>query len=102
METAARYQGSAQNAAPQQTIEKPRLSQQIDQLLKILSVCHDSAGDLSHAADRILGPVPANAENGGPVPTPTSIEQRLQSVIDVADALFGRLQETTKRLNSAV
>ena len=84
------------------TLDKPRILQQIDTLNKTLSICHSSAGEIEHASDRILGPVPQDASKGSPVPPTDTIERKLQEVIDYADALSARLLNATQRQNSAV
>jgi hypothetical protein len=86
-------------AAP---IEKPRLAQQLDQLDKVLVECHQIAGSVEQAVDRILGPVPQDCAKEGPAPVPSSVEQKMALAINYAENLMRRLGNASQRLNSAV
>ena len=82
--------------------DKPRIAMQIEQLEKVLSVCHNAANDIEHVADRILGPVPQDATKEGPPPSLETVERRIQHVISIAEGLSSRLMNASTRLNSAV
>jgi hypothetical protein len=73
---AAQGQGYADQPAKITAIEKPRIVQQLDQLAKALSACHDLATNVERAADRILGPVPQDEAKA--VPTPPARLHRSQ------------------------
>jgi hypothetical protein len=84
-------------------IEKPRLSQQLDQLEKVLTSCHHTTNGILVATDRILGPVPQDANKApGKPPVPSAIEFRLSELIGNAEELSGQLSNALQRLNSAV
>lgn len=85
-----------------QSIEKPRLPQQLDQLSKVLSECHALTGHVESAASRILGAVPEEGAKATGSPPVNSIEQRFAELIGVAEALVHRLGSVSQRLNSAV
>lgn len=85
-----------------QPTEKPRLAQQLDQLASVLTECHQIAGHVENAADRIIGPVPQDGSKEGPAPVPSSIEQKLAMAISYAEHLRARLGHSSQRLNSAV
>lgn len=95
------YTGS-DTAAKIANIEKPRLSQQLDQLEKVLAECHQLTGSVESAASRILGPVPEEGAKPAGRPPVDSIDQRFAELIGVAEALVHRLGGASKRLNSAV
>lgn len=100
-EAATRPYRDARTTATPATLSKARLPQQLDELDKILSGCHELAGDLDRAADRILGSVPQDASKSAPQPEPSSIEARLQAAIGYAERLATRLHSTSQRMNSA-
>jgi hypothetical protein len=88
--------------AAQQAVEKPRLAQQIDQLQKVIAECHDAAGSLENAVDRILGPVPQDAAKESAKPPVSTIEMRFAEAIGRVEVLAHRLRESAQRLNTAV
>ena len=84
------------------TAEKPRLQQQIDQLEKVLSGCHEFAESIEGVADRILGATPkAVGKDSQPTPPPSTVEQRLAAAIGFAEMLAARLHNAQRRLASA-
>lgn len=85
-----------------EAIEKPRIMAMIDQLEKMLSVCHDHANSIENSADRIIGPAPAEAAGPAPTPPSVTVEQRLSQVMTSAEHLSYRLGNAAQRLNSAV
>lgn len=84
------------------TADRPRLSMQLDQLGKVLAECHNCAGAIEQAADRVLGPTPQEAEKSIAVPPADTIERRLAELIGIAEVLGVRLQHANNRLDSAV
>lgn len=93
---------SAGNLASAPTPAAPRIQQQITELEKILSSCHEIAGDLDRSADRVCGSQPVDASKSGPQPEPSSVEARLSGIIGYADRLAQKLHSTSSRLNGAV
>jgi hypothetical protein len=87
---------------PPQPIDKPSIQRQIEMLDKIMAGCHEVAGNIDRAADRILGPVPTGGETAGTAPTPISLDSRLQDLTGYAERLLHRLTATSQRLNSAI
>lgn len=83
-------------------VEKARLPQQLDQIQKMLSVCHQAALGLSVATDRIVGSIPQNDSKDGTAPPAGTLEQRFAETIGGVESLAARLHETLKRLNAAV
>ena len=84
------------------TADKPRIQQQIDQLGKVLTACHQTAHALERVADRLLGPVPENEAKDAGRPPAGNIEQRLAEAIGYAEMLEHRLMGALRRLDSAV
>lgn len=83
-------------------IEKPRLAQQLDQLEKTLSGCHELANNIERVADRILGTEPQGVSETAGKPPVDTIERRFADAIGYAEALHQRLMHASQRLNSAV
>lgn len=83
-------------------IEKPRIAQQLDQMEKVLSECHQIASNIEGAANRILGPTPEDASKTAGRPPSASLDQRFAELISVAESLAHRLGAASSRLNSAV
>lgn len=83
-------------------LDKPRIVAMLDQLEKLLAVCHDHVIGIENSADRITGPVPAEAGATAPAPPCTTIEQRLSMEIGRAEHLSYRLGNVVQRLNAAV
>lgn len=94
--------GTAGQANTLKAADKPRIVQQIEQLEKVLSSCHQSASDLEHVADRILGPTPQDTAKASPTPPSDTIERKLDQVINYAEGLSARMVNASQRLNAAV
>lgn len=97
--------GSAmgQASGPLTAQGKPRLQQQLDQLDKVLSVCHEAAGGLEGCADRLTGSVAEKqAGNAATRPPSITVEQRLAESIAVTEYLLHRLNEAGARIAQAV
>lgn len=91
------------NAIPVANLaDKPRIAHQIEQLSKVLSSCHQHAGELELVADRILGPTPQDTSKSPGSPPSDTIEHKLEEAINYAEGLSARLQTASARLNSAV
>ena len=80
-------------------IEKPRLQQQLDQLEKVLSGCHECASRIENAADRLLNPKPQDVGKTAERPSPNSIEGRLAMMIEIAEGLGSRLIHAANQLD---
>lgn len=94
--------GIARSGVSPKTADRPRLAMQLEQLSKVLGECHSVAGSIEQAADRILGPVPQEAEKTPGNPPSETIERRFAELIGVAEMLSARLQHANSRLGSAV
>lgn len=93
----------AAGAQTANAIEPPRMVSQLNQLEKVLAECHHCTASVEQAADRILGPVPQEAQSKkGPEPVAASLEQRLAEAISNATYLAHRIGQASQRLNSAV
>jgi hypothetical protein len=96
--------GGAGAAMAKNAIEKPRLAMQLDQLEKLLAGGHHLATSLNSVADRLMGPVPENADGSKQTspPPPSTIEQRFAMAIGNTEDLLRRLEQASRRLNTAV
>ena len=81
---------------------RPRIHDQIDQLNKTLTACHDSASGICVGVDKIIGQQPQDASAAAQMPPVQTVEQRLQELIGYANNLSCRLNDQDQRLNSAV
>lgn len=82
----------------------PQLQRQADQLEKMLQACHEVAGRIEHAAVRITGPRPAEAARAAdPVrPGSETLEQRMNTLHALTEALVTRMNNAASQLDAAV